>query len=91
MIGNNQVSTISNKAMTAGNKENNDHTIVSTESVTEAGSIIVLPIASVIILAPAQPNKRAMREPEMAVPNFCDIVPEEKIKPVAEVPNSSVW
>ena len=34
--------------MTAGKSENNDHTIVSTESVTLAGSIIVLPILSLI-------------------------------------------
>ena len=70
MIGNFQANIISSKAMTAGKRENNDHTIVSTESVTLAGSIIVLPILSVIILAPAQPRNKAMSEPEMAVPNF---------------------
>ncbi|CUP96333.1 Uncharacterised protein [Segatella copri] len=58
---------------------------------TLAGSIIVLPILSVIMLAPAQPRKRAMREPDMAVPNFWLIVPEEKIRPVADVPKCSVW
>lgn len=70
LIGNFQESTISRKAMTAGKIENKDHTMVSTESVTLAGSIIVFPILSVIMLAPAQPRKRAMSEPEMAVPNF---------------------
>lgn len=82
---------MSNKAMAAGNSENNDHTIISTELVTEAGSMDVLPIASVIILAPAQPSSNAMSEPEMAVPNFCDIVPDEKISPVADVPKCLVW
>ncbi len=56
----------------------------------EVGSMTVFPILSVIILAPAQPKKRAMSEPEIAVPNFYDIVPEENINPVAEVPKCSV-
>lgn len=56
----------------------------------EVGSMTVFPILSVIILAPAQPKKRAMCEPEIAVPNFYDIVPEENINPVAEVPKCSV-
>ena len=74
----------------AGNSENRHHTIESTESVIEAGSTIVLPMSSVIILAPASPKNRATSEPEMAVPNFWAIVPDEKIKPVLEVPFFSV-
>ena len=76
--------------MIAGNSENSDHTIVNTESVIEAGSIDVLPISSVIMLAPATPSNIAINEPEMAVPNFCDMVPDENIKPVADVPYFSV-
>ena len=72
--------------MTAGKSENSDHTIVSTESVIEAGSTIVLPMLSVIMLAPAKPRNKATSEPEMAVPNFWAIVPEEKIRPVEDVP-----
>ena len=72
--------------MTAGKRENSDHTIVSTESVIEAGSTIVLPMLSVIMLAPAKPRNKATSEPEMAVPNFWAIVPEEKIRPVDDVP-----
>lgn len=77
--------------MTAGKRENSDHTMVRTESVTDCGSIIGLPISSVIMLAPDQPSSSAMSDPETAVPNFCDIVPEEKMSPVMEVPKCSVW
>ena len=74
------------RAMAAGNNENKDQIIVSTESVIEAGSTIELPMASVVLLAPARPRNNATSEPEIAVPNFCDIVPEEKISPVDDVP-----
>ena len=77
-------------AIAAGMTENRDHTIVRTESVTEAGSMVVLPIGSVIIFAPARPRKRAIREPEIAVPSFWAIVPDEKINPVEEAPKVSV-
>ena len=77
-------------AITAGNSEKSDHIIERTESVIDAGSTIVLPISSVVILAPAMPRNNATSEPEMAVPNFCDIVPEEKISPVEELPFFSV-
>lgn len=90
LIGNLYDNTISKKAITAGKREKSDQTIISTESVMEVGSMTVFPILSVIILAPAQPKKRAMSEPEIAVPNFCDIVPEENINPVAEAPKCSV-
>ena len=70
--------------------EKSDHTIVSTESVIEAGSMTELPKSSVIMLAPDRPRNRAMSEPEMAPPSFCDMVPEEKMRPVDEVPFFSV-
>ena len=35
---------------------------------------------------PAQPRKRVIRAPEIAEPNFWDIVPDEKIRPVEDVP-----
>ena len=41
-------------------------------------------------MKPAMPNSRATSEPEMAVPNFCAIVPDEKMRPVDEVPFFSV-
>lgn len=77
-------------AMIAGKSENSDHIMLSTESVIETGSTIVLPMLSVVMLAPASPKKRATSEPEIAVPNFCDIVPDEKIRPVDELPFFSV-
>ena len=54
-------------AMIAGNNEKSDHIIERTESVIDAGSTIVLPISSVVILAPAMPRNNATSEPEMAV------------------------
>ena len=77
-------------AKPAGISEKRDQTILRTESVTEAGSMLVLPIASVIILAPDRPSSKAMSEPDSAVPSFWAMVPEEKIRPVDEVPNFSV-
>jgi len=77
-------------AIAAGIRENSDQTIVRTESVTDAGSMTELPNWSGIIRAPASPSKRATSEPEIALPNFCAIVPEEKMRPVEEVPNFSV-
>ena len=58
------------KAMTAGKRENRFHTMLSTESVMEAGSTLALPMESVTMLAPASPQNNATREPLMAVPNF---------------------
>ena len=54
--------------------------------VIDDGSTMVLPISSVVIFAPARPRNKATSEPDMAVPNFCDIVPDEKISPVDELP-----
>ena len=70
----------------AGKSENRHHTMESTESVMDAGSTLTLPISSESIRAPASPRNKATSEPLIAVPNFCAIVPEEKIKPVEEVP-----
>ena len=57
-------------AKIAGKSEKRDHTIVSTESVMDVGSMVGLPKSSCIMWAPAKPSKRAMSEPEMAPPNF---------------------
>ena len=77
-------------AMTAGKMENSDHII----SFTATGSVMVTMVwsvtGSVPETKPAMPKKRATSEPLMAVPNFCDIVPLEKITPVDEVPFFSV-
>ena len=76
-------------AITAGKMENSDQIMLFTDS----ASVIVMtvcPVASVPDTKPAMPSNRATNEPEMAVPNFCDIVPLEKIRPVDEVPFFSV-
>ena len=78
------------RAMNAGKSEKRAQIIVRTESVIEAGLMDSLPISSAIIVAPAQPSNRVMRAPEIAEPNFCDIVPDEKIRPVDDVPFFSV-
>lgn len=74
----------------AGNRENNIQIMLSTESVIDAGSTTELPILSVVMLAPAMPRNSATSAPEIAVPSFCAIVPDEKIRPVEEVPFFSV-
>ena len=77
-------------AMTAGNKENNDQII----SRTATSSVMVMTVwsvtGSVPEMNPAIPKNRATSEPLMAVPNFCYIVPEEKMTPVDDVPFFSV-
>ena len=77
-------------AMKAGKREKSAHIIVRTDSVTEAGSMLSLPISSDIIVAPAMPRRRAMSEPETAPPNFYAMVPDEKMRPVDDVPKVSV-
>ena len=76
--------------MIAGKMENSSQII----SFTATGSVMVtmvLPVSgSVPEMNPERPNRRATNEPLMAVPNFCDIVPLEKITPVDEVPFFSV-
>ena len=86
LIGYLSTNIIINIDITAGNNEKSDHIIVSTESVIEAGSTTALPVLSVVMLAPARPRNKATCEPDMAVPNFCDIVPDEKMSPVDELP-----
>ena len=76
-------------AMIAGKIENRAHIMLFTLS----ASVIVMmvwPSASVPEIKPAMPSKRATSEPLMAVPNFCAIVPDEKIRPVDEAPFFSV-
>ncbi len=73
------------RAMAAGKSENRAQIIFW----TEASFVIVTtvsPLASVPEMKPAIPSSRATRAPEMAEPNFCDMVPEENIRPVDEVP-----
>ena len=76
-------------AMMAGKMEKSVHIILFTAS----GSVmvtVVWPVTSVPDTRPASPKNSATSEPLMAVPNFCDIVPLEKIRPVDEEPFFSV-
>ena len=76
--------------MAAGNREKRLQIIVW----TEASLVIVITVcpvaASVPEMKPARPSRSATRAPEMADPNFWDMVPEEKMRPVEEVPFFSV-
>lgn len=72
-------------AIAAGNRENSAQIIVRTEAVMDSGLMVVVPSISVIV-APASPSRMAMSEPDIALPNFCAIVPDEKIRPVDETP-----
>ena len=77
-------------AMTAGMMENSAQIMLFTAT----GSVMVTMVwsvtGSVPDTKPAKPRNRATNEPLMAVPNFCAIVPDEKISPVDEVPFFSV-
>ena len=77
-------------AITAGKMENNSQTI----SLTEGSSVIVTMVSPVVIswweTSPAQPSSKAIKLPEIAPPNFCAIVPDEKMSPVELVPFFSV-
>ena len=78
--------------MSAGKREKSAHTIVFTDS-SQPSRICttVWPVASSVVeTRPAAPRSIAMSEPEMAPPNFCAIVPEEKMRPVDDAPNFSV-
>lgn len=82
-------STIIMTQITAGIMEKSAHIIFLTASI----SVIVMtvsPLASLPEVKPATPSSMATNAPEMAVPNFIAIVPEEKISPVDEVPFFSV-
>ena len=72
-------------AMMAGKSENNAQIMLVT-AVISLMVMTVCPVASVPDTNPATPSSRATSEPEMAEPNFCDMVPEEKMRPVDEVP-----
>lgn len=78
------------KAIAAGNNEKSDQIILLTDS-SFVIVITVSPVtASVPEMNPDKPKNNATSEPEIAVPNFCDMVPEENIKPVEDVPFFSV-
>lgn len=78
------------RAMKAGMMEKSDQIIVRTDSSSVMVTKVAPVLGSVLDTRPAQPNRRAMREPEMAPPNFWAIVPLEKIRPVLDVPFFSV-
>ena len=67
--------------MAAGKRENSAQIILFTASGLVMVTI-VSPSMSVPEEKPAIPRRRATRAPEMALPNFWAIVPEEKIRPV---------
>ena len=76
--------------MAAGNSENRSQIICWTEA-SFVMVTTVWPVAgSVPEMKPERPRSMATRAPEMAEPNFCAIVPEEKMRPVEEVPFFSV-
>ena len=79
-----------NAAMIAGKIEKSAHTIVFTDSSLVMVTIVSPVISSVEETSPAIPRSIAMSEPEIAPPNFCAIVPEEKMRPVDDAPNFSV-
>ena len=77
-------------AITAGKSENSDQTIVRTDSSLVIVTIVSPVSALVSDTNPAIPNSKAIKLPDIAPPNFCAIVPEEKIRPVELVPFFSV-
>lgn len=79
-------------AMRAGKSEKRAQTIVFTDSSLPAtiSTTVVPVVGSSLDTRPAAPRSIAMSEPEMAPPNFCAIVPEEKMRPVDDAPNFSV-
>lgn len=76
-------------AITVGNSENNAQIMLLTDSALVM-VIMVCPVASVPDTKPAIPNRNATSDPDMAVPNFCDMEPLLKMSPVDEVPFFSV-
>lgn len=77
-------------AMMAGKMEKSAHIILFTASGSVMVTVVWPVTESVPEAKPAMPNSRATREPLMAVPNFMAIVPDEKMRPVDEVPFFSV-
>ena len=58
-----------------------------TESMFSAAIVTtVCPSAFVPEMKPTAPSISATNAPEIADPNFCDMVPEEKIIPIEDVP-----
>ena len=72
-------------AIMAGKIENSNQIICRTDSSLVMVTTIS-PASLVPDIKPAMPRNIATRAPEIALPNFCDMVPDEKIKPVDEVP-----
>lgn len=77
-------------AMAAGKSEKMSHIICCTDSSLVMVMTVCPVVGSVPDTNPAMPRSRATSEALMAVPNFCDIVPEEKMTPVEDVPFFSV-
>ena len=75
--------------MRAGKIEKSIHIMLRTDS-SSVMVMTVSPASLVPEMKPAKPSSNATSEPEIAVPNFCAIVPDENIKPVDEVPFTSV-
>ena len=78
------------QAMMAGKSEKSIHIICLTDSISVMVMTVSPVVGSVPDSKPENPRSIATRDPLMAVPNFCAIVPEEKIRPVDEVPFFSV-
>ena len=76
--------------MAAGNKENRAHIMVWTEDWFTIVTTVSPVAGSVPEIKPARPRSSATSAPDMAEPNFWDMVPEEKMRPVEEVPFFSV-
>ena len=77
-------------AIDAGKREKSAHTMVRTEASSVITTIVSPVTISVCDTKPAVPNSKAIKLPDIAPPNFCAIVPEEKISPVEDVPFFSV-
>ena len=77
-------------AMAAGKSENSAQIIWRTASSLVMVTTVCPVAASVPDMKPAMPKNKATSAPEMAEPNYCDIVPLEKMRPVDEVPFFSV-
>ena len=78
------------RATAAGNRENRLQTMVCTEA-TLVMETTESPVTGLVSeMKPERPSSSVTRKPEIADPNFCAIVPEEKMSPVEEVPFFSV-
>ena len=74
------------RAIVAGKSEKSDQIMRHTASMSVMVMTVWPVLASVPDTKPAKPRNRATREPLIAVPNFCAIVPLEKMRPVDDVP-----